>query len=259
VTKTTREFASLYDSIILEPELRRYYGECDYYNAGYRETNTASPKQAGNALIGRLLTNAPPDSRTILDLACGLGETTRQIQEHCREAEVIGVNISARQLQFCRQRSAEAELIQMDACELGFFDASIDLIVCVEAAFHFNTRLDFFSEAARVLRPGGVLAVSDILFGSAEWAAGWSVPRQNLDMDQQRYRSALIDAGFTSVEIEDCTDACWLKFCESLAGWFWREHRRGAIDSGRLNSGIALVEHLRSGVVRNYLLVTATR
>jgi len=36
-------------------------------------------------------------------------------------------------------------------------------VFCVEAMFHFPSRQTFLAEAARVLRPGGMLAVTDIL------------------------------------------------------------------------------------------------
>ena len=45
---------------------------------------------------------------------------------------------------------------------MDFPDASFDAVVCVEAAFHFPSRARFFSEAFRLLHPGGVLTMSDI-------------------------------------------------------------------------------------------------
>jgi ubiquinone/menaquinone biosynthesis C-methylase UbiE len=42
----------------------------------------------------------------------------------------------------------------MDAVEMDFADHSFEQIICVEAAFYFNTRRQFLQEAWRVLKPG---------------------------------------------------------------------------------------------------------
>ena len=43
----------------------------------------------------------------------------------------------------------------------------VDRLLCVEAMFHFASRRRFLREAARVLRPGGVLVGSDLIVSPA--------------------------------------------------------------------------------------------
>ena len=45
---------------------------------------------------------------------------------------------------------------------LPIADGAADGIISVEAAFHFSSRRAFFEQCYRVLRPGGVLTMSDI-------------------------------------------------------------------------------------------------
>ena len=103
------------------------------------------------------LADVPRDAR-VLDVACGLGGTLQAL------GGGTGVNIDPRQLHVCRTLAVpDLRLVAADACALPFGPGSFDQVLCIEAMFHFRARSAFLTEAARVLRPGGVLTVTDIL------------------------------------------------------------------------------------------------
>src|SRR5918994_1254316 len=56
---------------------------------------------------------------------------------------------------------AGALAVNGDAARMPLRDECFDGVISVEAAFHFASRRRFFAEAIRVLRPGGVLSMSD--------------------------------------------------------------------------------------------------
>jgi MPBQ/MSBQ methyltransferase len=116
--------------------------------------------------------------QSVLDVGCGFGGTFDLINRQLRDMQLTGVNIDPRQLDICRSiEPLHGNRLQWelaDACKLPFADASFDRVLCIEAMFHFASRAKFFAEAARVLKPGGVVAASDIVI--AESAKNLDVP-----------------------------------------------------------------------------------
>jgi SAM-dependent methyltransferase len=107
------------------------------------------------------------EGEAVLDAGCGFGGTVQRIDAAHRNMRLTGINVDRRQLEICRElqsaRGNRLNWAQADACCLPFVDGSFDAVLCIEAMFHFRSRARFFTEAARVLRPGGSCTGSDIV------------------------------------------------------------------------------------------------
>ena len=114
----------------------------------------------------------------VLDVACGLGGTLAAIAAGRTGMTLVGLNIDRRQLELCRDIALSSggslALVEADAAALPFAASTFDHVLCVEAMFHFRSRQLFLAEAARLLRPGGTLLVTDILLRDPGAAAPWS-------------------------------------------------------------------------------------
>jgi demethylmenaquinone methyltransferase/2-methoxy-6-polyprenyl-1,4-benzoquinol methylase len=93
----------------------------------------------------------------VLDLACGTGDFCRTLA-HAGYAP-IGTDFSVGMLRAAR---TDAPLVRADALQLPFSDASVDGVTCGFGLRNFSAPEPFFAECARVLRPGGRLAVLEI-------------------------------------------------------------------------------------------------
>ncbi|MFL6075493.1 MAG: class I SAM-dependent methyltransferase [Mycobacteriales bacterium] len=102
----------------------------------------------------------PLPAGDVLDAACGTGRWSEYLaaQGH----RVIGVDSSPDMLVRARARVPAGEFRQGDLQHLPLDDGSVDLVVCALALTHVPELEPVLAEFARVLRPGGHAAISDM-------------------------------------------------------------------------------------------------
>ena len=100
------------------------------------------------------------DSRDVLELGCGAAQWAIALAK--RGARMVGLDLSARQLEHARRAMAAAgvsfPLIHAGAESVPLPDRSFDLVFCDWGAMHFADPARTLPEVARLLRPGGLLA-----------------------------------------------------------------------------------------------------
>jgi erythromycin 3''-O-methyltransferase len=155
--------ARVYDSI--GPDFFLALDE-GWLNLGLWEGDGTDPSEAPLAVRRLVSTLAEPLPRggVVLDVGNGLGAQDVVIAEVVRPTRLVVLNITESQLRAGRRRleEANAQPVNGDATRIPLRDETVDGVISVEAAFHFASRSRFFAEAFRVLRPGGVLSMSDV-------------------------------------------------------------------------------------------------
>lgn len=134
------------------PTSRGYDGWAARYDG---EPNGAFPLQ--DRVLFPLLDELEPG--VVIDAACGTGRTSHQLA--CRGHQVLGFDVSPGMLAKARTNVPEAEFAEASYTCLPVEDASADHVVCTLALSHLEDLGQFFAEAARVLKPGGHLVISD--------------------------------------------------------------------------------------------------
>jgi tocopherol O-methyltransferase len=149
-----------YDAI--SPYYRSLWGE--HLHHGYWIRGDESKEKAQLQLIEHLaqLAGVKPGSE-ILDIGCGLGASTLYLAKNYKAA-VTGITISEVQVEMAAKAAAteqlDAKFLLMDA-EAMHFQKQFDLLWSVESISHYQRREEFFASAAKLLKPGGLFAITD--------------------------------------------------------------------------------------------------
>ncbi len=191
-----RRIVEHYD--VVSPYYRSLWGE--HLHHGYWIEGNESKEMAQLQLVEHLaqLANVQPGSE-ILDIGCGFGASSLYLAKRYRAA-ATGITISSVQLEMANQAAArehlDAKFLLMDA-EAMNFQKRFDLLWCVESISHYQDPEKFFASAARLLKPGGVFALTD-----------W-FKKHNLTRQQTRKFIGPIEKGmFVELQTMDAYERC---------------------------------------------------
>ncbi len=162
---------------------------------------------AGSALVGR-------DDR-VLDVACGRGESARELVEHFG-CHVVGIDYSKEKIQRATGLtedvglSGRAQFVQGDAEQLPFTNDFFDVVICECSLSIFSDLALALTEMRRVLRPGGRLGISDVVLNK-------SMPESLQDLvghvlcisgalPIDGYRNVLDKTGFSAIRTRDVSE-----------------------------------------------------
>ncbi len=237
-----------------------YYGNSKFMNVGYWAPGIVSQDMASRRLLDELLDLTDLQPGEIADVACGLGGTTHHIAKRLPEARITGINITPYQVMRCKENFPELDFRVMDAVNMEFPDDSLDAVISVEAACHFNTRRKFFAECARVLKPGGKLLLSDTIFSREfEPAMHWMSASANNEYTIADYCQAVEDAGFSLTAFRDTTRECWEPFTGHMRRWALTQHFHKRIDDAALKRMLDVAKGTAKLPVLAYVMLAAVK
>jgi SAM-dependent methyltransferase len=94
--------------------------------------------------------------RHVLEVAFGTGHLAAEAL--ARGATVVGVDVAPAMVALARQRVPGASFHEGDAESLPFKDGEFDAVICCFGLLHFAEPARALREAARVLKPGGIIS-----------------------------------------------------------------------------------------------------
>ncbi|QIE55287.1 methyltransferase domain-containing protein [Pikeienuella piscinae] len=148
----------------------------------------------------------------VLDVCSGLGGPARYLAQNY-DCRVTGVDLTESRVEGARRLTAltglddRANFVSGDALALPFEDRRFDVVIAQEAFCHIPNKPRLVAECARVLKPGGRIAFTDIL--ATDTTAEATRVRLTREMAFNElgsfalYRSLLEDSGCAVVQVDD--------------------------------------------------------
>jgi SAM-dependent methyltransferase len=127
----------------------------------------ASAATTDQSHVSRLVEAIGDSARgRVLDVACGPGIVTSALAERARE--VVALDLTPQMLEKARERCAKAGRTNVvfkegSATALPFGDACFDAVITRLSFHHFPEPPTVLNEMLRVLRPGGTVAIADVV------------------------------------------------------------------------------------------------
>jgi ubiquinone/menaquinone biosynthesis C-methylase UbiE len=212
--------------------------EGGYLSFGYWTSGIKHYHQAVETLIDRILKSEHSlNQGKVLNVARGYGAETIRIYEKIKPESIIAIDITGAHIDFARQKaesenlSAHIQFEKMDACKLSFENASFDYVIGIEGPAHFNTREMFLQKAYQILKPKGILLLSDIIVNKKVTeqnylnkligrfcAKHWFMPRENW-MSIPKFKAQIEKLGFKIDSLESAGKNVYPGFSKYNLKW----------------------------------------
>lgn len=145
------------------------------YTHGHHESVLRSHRwRTAENSAGYLLPHLLPNT-SILDVGCGPGTLTVDLAAHVHPGRVVGVDVAPEVVEQARAHAAEigateVSFVAGDLRQLALPPGSFDIVHAHQVLQHLRDPVAALQAMATLTRPGGLVAVRDVMYSSLAWA-----------------------------------------------------------------------------------------
>ena len=188
------------------------------YSHGYQTHLIGDPQRRLVDVIGSDLADRLPATEevTLLDIGCGRGGPAQRLARRHGFA-VTGVDLVPHNVRLARDRARDAavpvSVLVGDATRLPVRQGTFPAAVAIDSTVYVDAKAQFYAEVARVLEPGGVAVVSDLVVADGltpsergtvdTFAERWDMPPIPT---RSSYRSVIAERDLDVLAVRDITD-----------------------------------------------------
>jgi ubiquinone/menaquinone biosynthesis C-methylase UbiE len=256
-----------------------YWEDRDTFGPPNLPGNGGDYGKACRTLLNMLLRCArlsPGDA--LLEVGFGQAVSTFIIAAHYQNLKIAAIDLTPEHVITAKAKLTQGALISFhldSATEMKTVsDASQNVVLGLECAFHFDSREKFLGQVLRVLKPGGRIVLADIILSkgtkalrnASDWvpackdfsetlSKSMGVPACN-HVDVDGYKALLEELGFTEILVEDISAKTTVPFSSHALS------RLAAVRENLDPAFRTYVEHMGGYLLpwcSSYVLVCATK
>ena len=169
---------------------------------------------------------------SVIDIGCGLGNSTRVLKDKFPNAKVVGADNSDEMLERARELYSDIEFIKLDANgDLNQVNEKFDVVFSNACIQWLKNHRELLPKLMTLLNPNGILAVQipmqaehpvhiiiNELVNTDKWR-NKAVPRQYNNLSAEEYFDVLSDIS-SDFEIWETTYCHRMHSCKSIIEWY---------------------------------------
>lgn len=227
----------------------------------------------GTEAVKNIFAGIELNNKKILDIGCGIGGPDIFLVKNY-SVEIVGVDIEKRLIARAKENLQKAGVMErlefqvIKPNEMPFAPESFDVVYAKESLLHVDKKLEFFEKIWQVLKPGGVLCITDWMHSSPNYSADM---RRFMIIDgltyyfvtPNEYMDQLKKAGFVNITMTDITaqkakearDDCQKlrgEYADKVQKKFGEQYLKSCLNSWELELKVFENREVLAGLIRAY-------